>query len=298
VRTPVVVGLLWLLPRLANAQASVASDLWRVADGTQVVPLALADGGTSPLWTPAVALGDGEHLRVGIEAINAPTEIGVSGGLLALTFRAGGWGFASLTYGRLGVADVAMTETSPEAIGSVLIYSQTASLGFSRRIAPDLTGGIAVRYLAGELGPVSRSQVGIDIGARYASEHVTLGAATRFFDPTLRAAVGAATYNLGAAWSSSAFDAWGASGRVIVRYGVTASRGESAQHLATAGIVLGSSLALDAGVSGERASGDGVWRSRFGVSIGSGPFRIQIARDGGVNGFGATYRFGLTAAFK
>jgi hypothetical protein len=298
VRTLVVLSALCLLSHAANAQAAVASDLWRVADGTQVVPLALADGGTAPLWTPAVALGDAERVRVGIEAINSPTEIGVSGGLVALTIRAGRLGFASLTYGRLGVADVAFTETSPEAIGNVLIYSQTASLGFSRRIAPGITGGVAVRYLSGELGPASRSQLGFDVGARYASAHIALGAATRFFDPTLRAAVGAASYNLGASWSSSAFDAWGTRASVIVRYGVTAARGESAQHLATAGVSLGGTLALDAGVSGESASGDAVWRSRLGVSIGSGPFRIQIARDGGVNGFGATYRFGLTAAFK
>ena len=140
--------------------------------------------------------------------------------------------------------------------------------------------------------------MGFDVGAQYASPHLRLGGATRFFDPTLRVAAGAASYSLGAEYCSPGFDAWGSRATFLLRYGVTALRGESAQHLLTAGIALGSSLAVDAGVSGERAGGDAVWRSRLALAVGSGRFRIQIGRDGGVNGFGATYRFGLTAVFK
>jgi len=84
----------------------------------------------------------------------------------------------------------------------------------------------------------------------------------------------------------------------MVRYGLTAQKGESAEHLLTGGIALGESLALDAGASLEHASGDTVVRSRLALAFGSGPFRFQIGRDGGVNGFGATYRFGLTGSFR
>jgi hypothetical protein len=168
----------------------------------------------------------------------------------------------------------------------------------ARNIAPGVLGGVAVRYLSGELGPATRSQLGVDVGARYSTAHVRLGGTTRFFDPTLRAAAGAASYNLGAEYRSSRFDAWGARARVLLRYGVTASRGESAEQLVTAGVALGETLALDAGASAEQASGDAVLRSRLAIALGSGPFRIQIGRDGGVNGFGPTYRFGLTGTFQ
>ena len=297
-RAGLLLSFLWLLPRGAFAQASVVSDLWRIAAGTEVVPMSLTEGGTAPLWTPAVSLGEHERLRVGAEAINSPSEIGVSGGLLAVATRVPHVGVVSIGYGRLNVADISLTETSPEAIGTMAIYNQAVSIGVSRNVAPGVVGGVALRYLSGELGPATRSQLGVDFGAQYATTHFRLGGATRFFDPTLRVAAGAASYNLGAEYRSSPFDAWGARARVLLRYGVTASRGESAEHLMSAGVALGETLALDAGASAERASGDAVLRSRLAIAIGSGPFRIQIGRDGGVNGFGATYRFGLTGSFR
>ncbi|MFI5280516.1 MAG: hypothetical protein ACHQU1_08480 [Gemmatimonadales bacterium] len=296
-RAGLLLSFLWLLPRGAFAQASVVSDLWRIAAATEVLPMSLTEGGTAPLWTPAVSLGDHERLRVGAEAINSSSEIGVSGGLLAVSTRVPRVGVVSIGYGRLNVADISLTETSPEAIGTVAIYNQAVSIGVSRDIAPGVVGGVALRYLSGELGPTTRSQLGVDLGALFARGHFRLGGATRFFDPTLRVAAGAASYNLGAEYRSSPFDAWGARARVLLRYGLTASRGESAEHLVTAGVALGEMLALDAGASAEQASGDSVLRSRLAVAIGSGPFRIQIGRDGGVNGFGATYRFGLTGMF-
>ena len=288
-----------LLPTVLRGQASVASDLWRVAAGTQVEPLALADGGSAPLWTPAVTLAAGVRWRVGVEAINSPSEIGVGGGLLALTARVPKIGLVSVAYGRLSVQDVALTETSPETIGDVPIYNQALSLGVSREVVPGVTGGIALRYLSGQLGSAARQQMGIDFGAQIqTSEHVRLGLATRFFDPTLRTASGAASYSLGAEYKTSAFDAWGSSAVFVMRYGLTAVRGESAQQLFTIGLALGTALALDGGFAVERASGDQEVRSRLAVTFGSGSFRAQIGRDGGVNDFGAAYRFGLTAAFR
>jgi hypothetical protein len=298
VRAGLVLSFLCLLPRGAFAQASVVSDLWRIAAGTEVAPMSLTDGGTAPLWTPAVTLGEHERLRVGVEAINSSSEIGVSGGLLAVSTRVPHLGVVSVGYGRLNIADISLTETSPEAIGTVAIYNQAVSLGVSGAVAPGVVGGMALRYLSGELGPATRSQLGVDFGAQYATAHFRLGGATRFFDPTLRVAAGAASYNLGAEYRSSLFDAWGSRARVLVRYGLTAERGESVEHLVSAGVALGEMLALDAGASAEQASGDSVLRSRLAIAIGSGPFRIQIGRDGGVNGFGATYRFGLTGTFQ
>ena len=287
-----------LLPHGVRAQASIASDLWRVAAGTLAVPASLSEGGMAPVWTPAVALGEGERARLGIEAIHTPPELAVTGGLIAFTTRVRGLGTVSLTYGRISVGDVAYTETSPEALGDVAIYNQSVSAGLSGRIGRGVIGGLALRYLSGVLGFASRQQFGLDAGAIYTTPHLRLGAATRFFDPHFGASEGAASYNAGAEYRSTPFDAWGTRALLLARYGITAQRGEAAQHLLGAGLALGTSFALDAGAAHESTDGSAVWRSRLAFAVGSGAFHFQIGRDGGVNGFGATYRLALTAAFR
>jgi hypothetical protein len=67
------------------------------------------------------------------------------------------------------------------------------------------------------------------------------------------------------------------------------------QHLLTVGLGLGGVAEVDVGAAREETAGFQVWRSRFGVSLDVGRYRVYLGRDGGVNGFGATYRFGLTA---
>jgi hypothetical protein len=298
VRPLAFLGILSLFPGAARAQASVASDLWRVAMGTLSVPVALADGGTAPVWTPAVDLPPQARARFGIETIQSPSEVGVSGGLAAVTARVAGLGILSVTYGRLSIGDVAYTETSPEAIGDVPIYNQSFSVGVSGPVSHGVTGGVALRYLSGALGFASREQFGLDLGVVYRAPFVRLGVATRFFDPHFGASAQAASYNVGAEVHSRPFAAWGTSAVVLARYGVTAERGEAAQQLFSAGLSLGGTLALDVGAASESTAGTGIWRTRLGLGLGSGSFRFQIGRDGGVNGFGATYRLGLTADLR
>jgi hypothetical protein len=292
-----------LLPLLAGpleAQAAVASDLWRVAAGTLIVPAALADDGTSPLWTPAATLKDRERYRIGVEAIHAPPDVGVAGGIVAFTARTGAASAISLTYGRLGIGSVGYTETSPELTGgSLAIYNQTASLGVAHAFSRGLTGGVALRYLSGQLAFATRAQFGVDFGAQYAGlPHLRLGVTTHFFDPAFSSASQAASYSVGAEYRSSAFDLWGARGAALLRWGLTAARGDDTQQLISAGLTIGSSLSLDYGAARERTAADLVWRSRLGLGVGAGRYTVRMARDGGVNDFGATYRFGLTAVFR
>ena len=290
---------LGVAPRAVLGQAAVASDLWRVAQGTLVTPAALSDDGAGPLWTPAISLAQGQRLRVGVEAIQAPSDVGVTGGVLALTFRAPGIGVVNFTYGRLGLSGVGFTETSPESNGATLaIYNQTTSLGISRHLGRRLTGGVAVRYLQGRLATVSRAQFGVDVGAQLDLPHLRLGATTRFFDPTFSPSNDAASYNAGAEVRTSAIDAWGAPAVLAFRYGVTGAPDDGVAHLLSAGVALGSSLSLDLGLLREITTSDAVWRSLLGVGIGAGRYVVRIGRDGGAHGFGATYRFGLTAVFK
>lgn len=285
--------------REAAGQAAVASDLWRVAAGTLVVPSPLDDDGSAALWTPATALArQGPGVRVGVEAIHAPSEVGISGGIATLGIRVAGLGTLNAVYGRLGVDGLVRTETSPEGLGGdIPVYAEVISLGFARQITPTFLAGLAVRSVSGQLDLTSRSQAGLDVGIRYADpSRVTIAFATRFFDPTLRQAEQAASYSGAVSYQTAPSPMWGTTGVVILRYGATLTHGEELQHLLSGGLSLGEIAELDIGGAREVEAGVVVWRSRMGLGVSAGRYRVYLGRDGGVNDFGATYRFGLTAA--
>ena len=287
--------------RDASGQAAVASDLWQVAGATLVVPPPLAEDGSAALWMPATVLdSSGPLLRIGVEAIHAPSDVGVSGGIAAVGIRLGSVGTLNAVYGRLGVDGLVRTETSPEAIGGdVPVYAEVISLGFARRVATGLVAGAAVRSMAGQLDIVTREQLGLDFGLRYTdTNRITFAFATRFFDPTFRQASQAAVYSLAASYRTLPGPMLGTTGVVTLRYGATLSHGEGVQHVASAGLALARVLEVDVGAARETVDGASLWRSRLGVGLVAGRYRIYLARDGGVNDFGATYRFGLTTAWR
>jgi len=291
--------LLLLSPALAGvlrAQASVASDLWRVATETLVTPPALSTDGMAPLWTPAVALAPGgPGVMVGAEAVHAPSEVGLNAGIIALAWRVGTIGTLSATYARAGLSDIGYTESSPEVIGSIAVDAQTASIGFGRQVGTNLVVGAALRWIEGRQSGLVDAQPALDLGFRYAwTSHLEVGAATQFLDPFFRDAQQAASVNVAGRYTSAPFTAWGTPATAVVRYGLTVLRGEDPQHLLTAGVVLGA-ITIDGGVAREGVGLDAVWRSRLAFGLGVGRYRVAINRDGGVNGFGATWAFGFTA---
>ncbi len=297
------VALLLLLccvarPEAGRAQAAITSDLWRLAAGTLVIPAALAVDGSAALWTPAVVLpAAGPALRVGIEAIHSPSDIGVNGGLATLGFRAGGLGTVSVVYGRLGVDGLVRTETSPEAIGGdIAVYSEVLSAGFARELGAGFTAGLAARALSGRLDVLSHSEIGLDLGLRYALQRFSVGVSTRFFDPALREQESAAAYSAAISYRTAQGQAWGTTDDLRFWYGVGWAPGEGMQHLVTVGLNVGEVMEVDVGAAREETAGFEVWRSRLGISLDVGRYRVYLGRDGGVNGFGATYRFGLSAA--
>lgn len=291
--------LLGAAPRAA-AQAALVSDLWRVAAATLVQPAATTDGAAAAFWTPALVLPAlRPWLRAGVELIHTPAELGVNGSTVAISARLRGVGTASVVYGRIGLDDLVRTETSPEALdGPIPAYAEAFSLGLARAVGRGLDAGVAVRHLAGRLADRSHTQLAVDVGLLYTgAPHLRIGAATRFWDPRFGTAEEAATYSLGAELASSEFGAWGSTLRLALRYGATDTHDEELQHLLSAGIVLGGVLALDLGAARESSGGLPQWSSRGALGIISGHYRVQVGRDGGVNGFGATYRFGLAAEF-
>jgi hypothetical protein len=281
-----------------RAQAPVATDLWRLAAGTLVVPPALAEDGSAALWTPAAVLPpSGAGMRIGIEAVHSPSEIGVNGGVATIGLRAGRLGTVNLVYGRMGVDGLVRTETSPEAIGGdIAVFNEVLSVGLARTIGAGFTAGIAARALSGRLDIANSSQFGLDLGLRYAdSSRVSFGIATRFFDPSLRAAESGASYSAAVSYRTAESPVWGTTADLRFWYGAGWAHGEGMQHLLSVGLALGGVAEVDLGAAREETAGIELWRSRLGVSLDVGRFRVYLGRDGGVNGFGATYRFGLAA---
>jgi hypothetical protein len=282
----------------AVAQPAIASDLWRVASATLVVPAPLAVDGSAALWTPATVVPpSGPSTRVGVEAIHSPADIGINGGVATVDIRAGSLATFNLVYGRLGIDGLVRTETSPEAIGGdIAAYAEVLSFGVARAFGRGLVLGVAARALSGRLDVASRSQWSADVGVRYTdATGLTVGFATRFFDPTLRQAEMASSYSGAVSYRTPESPMWGTRGALVFNYGVTLAHGEGAEHLLSAGLTLGGSVQLDAGAEHEAVAGTAVWRSRLGIGLGVGRYRVYLGRDGGVNGFGATYRFGLAA---
>lgn len=287
-------------PPAARAQTALTTDLWRVAAGTLVVPAALASDGSAALWTPATTLpGTGLAARVGVETIHTDADAGVSGAIATIAFRPSGATTVNFVYGRMSVGDLVRTETSPEAIGGIPAFAQVVSLGIARSVAGGLlTVGAAVRALTGQLDTQSRTRMAADVGAECTTRHWRIGVATRFFDPTSDPSTSGAAYNVAGEVRTSSLTVWGAPAIAQLRYGLGLAAGEGPAHLFSAGVSLGGALDLDAGAARESVAGTAVWRSRFGAALTAGRYHVYIGRDGGVNGFGPTYRFGLAAVVR
>jgi hypothetical protein len=301
VRTGLVVAVLVVAAApAARGQSAIAADLWRVASGTLVVPAALAADGSAALWTPAYALpGRGPGLRVGVEAYHAPAEAGVGGSTLAVSFRPKGAWTINAVWGRLSVQDLVRTETSPEALGGIAAYAQVLSIGAARSFAAGaLTVGVSARALSGRLDDHGSSRWTGDLGALFTSGHFRFGAATHFFDPSSASASSGASYAFAAAFRTSEGTLWGGPARAELRYGLGLAHSEGASHLVTVGISLARAFEFDAGAARESTAGASVWRSRVGAAVTAGRYRVYVGRDGGANGFGATYRFGLAATVR
>lgn len=293
------VALACLDPGRANAQQSIASDLWRVAAGTLVVPPALASDGSAALWTPAATLeAGGATFKLGVETIHAPSDAGISGSVATASARTtGGWTLSAV-YGRLSISDLVHTETSPEALGGIPVFAQVLSIGAARRLAlPHLTGGVAVRALSGRLADAFETRWAVDVGAVYARPRYRFGVATHFFAPRTATSAPGASILFGGEARTAERELWGAPGTLRVRYGATVTDGEGVAHLVSAGLALAGAFEFDVGAAREEVAGEALWRSRAGAAVTAGRYRVYVGRDGGANGFGATYRFGLAAFF-
>lgn len=292
--------LIAALTRPAGAQAGLASDLWRVAAGTLAVPAALASGGSAALWTPAAVLaGSDPTIRLGVESIHAPTESGVAGTVASAAIRTRQAWTLTTVYGRMALSDLVRTETSPEIVGDIPAYAQVVSFGVARSLADrSVTVGIAVRALTTRLDQRTESHWAADVGCLWERPRFRLGAATHLLDPTSRPGRAAASYSIGTEYRSPELGLGGTPGILKLRYGATLAEGEGVAHLVSGGLALAGVIEVDFGAARESAWGAATWRSRFGAAVTAGRYRVYVGRDGGANGLGATYAFGLAATVR
>jgi hypothetical protein len=280
------------------AQESLSSDLWRVAAGTVTAPAPFAGGVAALLWNPVVSLPRDVRVTAGILSIQAPEEVGVSGGVVSASMRTGG-NVVSLAWGRLGIDGITRTETSPEGVGgTIVVDAQLLAAGVTRSLTTGLRAGLVLRLAAEQLGDRGRTRGGLDAGVvAEPSPRLRFGAALRALDPFAGGGPDA-SLQLGAEASTAAVPALRTHMVLRARYGAAVQRGEAPAHLFMAGVALLEALAVDLGAVRESRSGAAVWRSRIGVTAGTPRYRLEFGRDGGVNGFGATYALGLAAVIR
>ena len=294
--TGVLLGLVALAGR-APAQQAAGTTLWRLAATTHPIPPALAVGAAGGFWNPA-QVEDSARVLVAIEGIETPAAIGASGVLAAVRARAGKLGYVGLTYGHVGLTDLARTGNSPDPIGGdIPVFTSAAGVMWARAFGRTALGATA-RFLVTHLDDVEQARAAFDVGvSREVVSGLRFAAATHFFsslktdDPMQDVYAGIE----GRLWQGPL---WGDHAVIRARYGLAFGHGFAADHQVGIGFEVGPVVALDAAVVREAAYGDPVWRPIGGVRLAIGKYRVVIARDAGVNAVGSAYRVGVEARVR
>jgi hypothetical protein len=281
------------------AQAPELALLWRVAGSTLAVPAPLERGPTAVFWNPA-AVYEAAGLSAGLEVLHASDVVSLSGLLGAVAYRLGDVASIGISGGRMSVANLVRTTTSPVSEeGDIPVYAQFVGVGAGTGIGP-LTAGAQVRFHDTRLDTRAENGVTVDVGVHVRpTSALTIGAASQFgyVDLAGRATTG---YFGAAEYRAVAGPVWGAPAFIIGRYGVEVRNSGvpghvDVEHVVSAGLSLAARLRVDLALRRESAYGAGEWRPVLGISFRAGRYLVAVARGNGLNDVGATYRIGLSA---
>lgn len=289
--------------RVSWAQAPASADLWRLAAISLPGPAALETGTTGAFWNPAAG-GDGA-LAVGLELIETPDIIGVSGLLAGVSYALGSTTRVVLMVGRTDVSDLVRTTTSATSEGEIPVYEQHAAVGGVLRIG-SLRAGVLARAHDARFDAERNSGITADVGVRWTPiARLTLAAATHFFPINLKDRATTDYYG-GLEYQARSLQILDTPSRILARYAVNfrqsnvgdPSRSSPApenglEHGIGLGLALGDRLRADALYTREVAYGAAEWRPSVGVGLRVGRYALTSARASGLNGLGATYRIGL-----
>jgi hypothetical protein len=296
------IGLLMLgllgMAASASGQQATGTTLWRLVGTTLATPPALATGPSAAIWNPAQT-DDSARLQLGIDAIQTPSAVDATGIIATLRARAGKLGQLGFIYGRVGLSDITQTVDSPDPTGSTIPVYTFALGGTWSRVVAGTSLGATLAFHETRLDVSRADRWTIDVGGsrRLFGDRLRVAAATHFFS-SLRANDPAQDVYAGIEgriWSGAM-----SGNRLVVRgrYGISFAHGFTADHHFGAGAEFGKTAALDLMLAHEGSYGAGSWRPVGGLRLTIGKYRISIARDGGVNDLGSSYRVGVDMRFK
>jgi hypothetical protein len=278
----------------AGAQAPEWAELWRVAGITLASPAALERGPTGVFWNPA-AVRDVGGLAGGVEVLQTPEAVNLSGVLGALTYRVGRIVSLGVSAGRMSVGDLVRTTSSPVSEeGEIPVFAQFLGAVAGTTVGP-VQLGTQVRFHDARLDALSEDGATLDIGFRVDGlGPFAFAAATHFATPRLEQR-GTTDYFAAGECRIGTSRVWGAPAVVIARYGVDVrGSGGIEQHL-SGGLAFGDRLRVDGGFQREVAYQQARWRIALGIAFRAGRYVIAATRGSGVNDVGATYRISLSA---
>ncbi len=275
----------------AHAQVPASAEMWRLSAVSLAGPAALETGATAAFWNPA-ATASAFRLQAGAQVLQTPDEVGVSGLLGGVTYRALGTLSLGILLGRVEAVDLVRTSTSPTSdLGAIPVYEQLVGISAGLRRGPLALGAIARGH--NSLFDSERDNgVTVDVGMRFALRRLTLAGATHFFPLDLVSRDWTDYYGGAAYWLASP-TLWGTPGRLILRYGVSARQKSGVEHGGGAGLELAERLRLDLRLVREQGYTEATWRPTVGVQFRVGRYSIAAARASGMGGLGASYRIGL-----
>lgn len=278
----------------AHGQAPPEAFFWKVAATTLSVPPALAPGISGAFWNPAQRELEPGATVIGIEVIETPAEIGLSGVLGAVSADAAPLGRFLLSYARVWVADLVRTSTNPLLReGTIEVYTQAIGAGWSYTLA-ELRLGALLRLLSSRLDDQSTSGWTMDLGLAYdLGRDLRIGAATQFLRPV------AGGNRFAQFYTGVELAAWrgpivGLPAAILVRVGTASAREEGTDLIVGAGVGVGGRLAIDLAAASEGSRGERDWRAKLGLSARIGRYQVSASRAAGLGDLGAAYRVGLT----
>lgn len=282
----------------AAGQAPPEVFFWKVAGTTLAVPAALAPGLGGAFWNPSQRELEPGAAVLGIEVIETPPEVGLSGVAGAASADAAPLGRLSISYARVWIDDLVRTSTNPLLReGVVEVYVQAIGMGWSRTFADLRLGGV-MRLVSSRLDDRSSDGWTFDIGMGYdLGRDLRVAAATQFLRP-IGGGNRYAQLHLGAelaAWRGTLARLPAAA---VMRLGTASAREEGTDVIAGGALELGGRLSIDMAAANEGSRGERDWRLKLGLAARIGRYQVSASRAAGIGGLGAAYRVGLTVTLR
>jgi hypothetical protein len=274
-----------------SAQAPQSADLWRLSAASLAQPAALEAGATAAFWNPAAA-GSEVPLRAGIQVLQTPEVLSISGLLAGVNYQLSPTLATQLLVGRIGASNLIRTTTSPASEpGGIPYYEEVLGLGAAVHRGALSAGALFAGHDA-RVDADRSAGLTLDAGVRLSLPRLVLAAATHFF-PVNGTDRRVTDYYAGIECQLVTLPVWGAPGRILLRYGLSTGERTGPEHGGGVGLALADRFRLDANLVRENGYADAAWRPTVGVHFRAGRYSIAAARATGLNGIGASYRVGL-----